>query len=116
MRPTTVLFILLIVLAPSFAMPSAPRYCLASPTTEDSLARVTADLPFPMRSIELPVIPALKLNIIDFGAVGDGKTLNTAAFANAIEACAKRGGGRVVVPQGIWLTGPIPAQLSSATA
>src|SRR5262249_227958 len=32
---------------------------------------------------------------------------NTAAFAKAIEACAAAGGGRVVVPEGRWLTGPI---------
>ncbi len=60
-----------------------------------------------MRRIELPQIPARAVSVTDFGAVGDGGTPNTAAFAKAIEACTKSGGGRVVVPQGIWLTGPI---------
>lgn len=46
-------------------------------------------------------------NINDFGAVADGKTLNTAAFAKAIKACAENGGGKVVVPNGKYLTGAI---------
>ena len=79
----------------------------AASATEDGLDRITANLPFSMRRIELPLIPSRSVSLTDFGAVGDGATLNTAAFAKAIDACAKSGGGRVVVPQGIWLTGPI---------
>jgi DNA sulfur modification protein DndE len=45
--------------------------------------------------------------ITDYGAVGDGKTMNTDAFHKAIEACAAGGGGRVIVPEGTFLTGPI---------
>lgn len=45
--------------------------------------------------------------ITKFGAVGDGKTLNTKAIKSAIDECSKKGGGRVVVPQGEWLTGAI---------
>ena len=48
-------------------------------------------------------------SITDFGAVGDGKTLNTAAFARAVEElsrCAGDGGAALVVPEGRWLTGP----------
>ena len=74
---------------------------------DDDLARVTANLPFILKQIELPKIPARNVKLTDFGGVGDGTAQNTAAFANAIEACAKAGGGRVVVPQGVWLTGPI---------
>lgn len=46
-------------------------------------------------------------NINDFGAIADGKTLNTAAFAKAIKACAENGGGKVIVPNGKYLTGAI---------
>ncbi|PWB24360.1 glycoside hydrolase family 28 protein [Flavobacterium sp. HTF] len=46
-------------------------------------------------------------NIKDFGAVADGKTSNTPAFEKAIKECAKNGGGKVVVPNGKYLTGPI---------
>lgn len=63
--------------------------------------------PFKMPAIKTPVFPAKNFNIKNFGAVGDGQTLNTTAFKNAIEACAKAGGGKVVVPAGLWLTGPI---------
>jgi polygalacturonase len=46
-------------------------------------------------------------NILDFGAVGDGETKNSAAFAKAIDAASRAGGGQVLVPKGIFLTGPI---------
>ena len=46
-------------------------------------------------------------NINDFGAIADGKTLNTAAFAKAIKACTENGGGKVIVPSGKYLTGAI---------
>lgn len=54
-----------------------------------------------------PIIPDYEVNILDFGAVADGKTLATGEIANAIDACAGHGGGRVVIPSGLWLTGPI---------
>ncbi|HVE56922.1 MAG TPA: glycoside hydrolase family 28 protein [Pyrinomonadaceae bacterium] len=45
--------------------------------------------------------------ITKYGALPDGKTLCTEAIKKAIEDCAKKGGGRVVVPAGTWLTGAI---------
>lgn len=45
--------------------------------------------------------------ITDYGAIGDGKTLNTAAVQNTIDKCAATGGGTVVVPNGTFLTGSI---------
>ena len=45
--------------------------------------------------------------ITKFGAIADGQTLNTQAINAAIDACNKKGGGVVVVPAGLWLTGPI---------
>lgn len=50
-------------------------------------------------------------SITDYGAVGDGKTMNTDAFAKAIAACTAADGGCVRVPAGTFLTGPI--QLAS---
>ncbi|ADB40762.1 glycoside hydrolase family 28 protein [Spirosoma linguale] len=46
-------------------------------------------------------------NIIAFGAKPDGVSLNTQAINKAISTCSQKGGGVVLVPAGIWLTGPI---------
>lgn len=46
-------------------------------------------------------------NILKFGAKADGIALNTQAINNAIDACNKKGGGVVVIPEGLWLTGPV---------
>jgi DNA sulfur modification protein DndE len=66
-----------------------------------------ADLPFSMPEMAEPRFPGNTVNIVDYGAVPDGHTLNTKAFSDAINACVEAGGGTVVVPPGTWLTGPI---------
>lgn len=58
-----------------------------------------------MKSIQTPVIAKRTLNITDFHTPGD--SLYTKAINKAIEECSARGGGRVVVPDGDFLTGPI---------
>jgi len=52
-------------------------------------------------------ISGYAVNVLDFGAVGDGRTLCTAGIQAAINACASAGGGKVFVPPGKYLTGPI---------
>ncbi|MCA5004008.1 glycoside hydrolase family 28 protein [Sphingobacterium sp. WQ 366] len=47
------------------------------------------------------------VNVKDFGAVGDGQFLNSEAINKAIITINQRGGGVVLVPAGLWLTGPI---------
>jgi polygalacturonase len=49
----------------------------------------------------------VKLNILDFGAIGDGTTKNTAAIQQALDRCWLLGGGEVIVPSGNYLTGAI---------
>jgi len=46
-------------------------------------------------------------NVTQYGAIGDGKTLNTAAIQKAIEDCASNGGGTVYIPSGIFVSGTI---------
>ena len=58
-------------------------------------------------SVEEPEIPSLTVSLTDFGAKGDGLTLCTDAFANAINHLESKGGGTLRIPHGVWLTGPI---------
>jgi polygalacturonase len=51
--------------------------------------------------------PTIFYPVTEFGAVGDGKTLNTQAIQQAIDAAAKAGGGTVVFPAGRYLSGTI---------
>ena len=61
---------------------------------------------------KLPVVVSPKFkkdtsDITKFGAIPDGHTLNSKSIRAAIDALSKRGGGVVLVPAGLWLTGPI---------
>ena len=47
------------------------------------------------------------INILTYNAVPDGKTLNTEIIQQAIDDLASRGGGTVVVPSGVYVTGTI---------
>jgi polygalacturonase len=79
----------------------------ANKADSHAIAEKIEGIEFEMNQIQEPVIPAYSVNISDFGAVRGGRVLNTKAFADAIDAVSKRGGGKVVIPAGIWLTGPI---------
>lgn len=67
----------------------------------------TASEAWTMPEVLLPQIPDRSFTLTDFGAVGDGLTDNTDAFQRAIQACSEAGGGRVMIPAGLWLTGPL---------
>lgn len=60
--------------------------------------------PFKMPAVIVPEFPDREFSIVDFGAVGNGHALNTRSIALAIDACVKAGGGKVVVPPGIYVT------------
>ena len=75
--------------------------------TEDDPDRGWTEVPEILSRIQRPVFPNRDFNITAFGAVVDGLTDCTNAFRQAISACHDSGGGRVVVPDGIFLTGPI---------
>lgn len=51
--------------------------------------------------------PAKNYNIAEAGAVGDGNTLNTKIIQSVVDKCAGDGGGTVVIPKGIFLSGAI---------
>jgi unsaturated rhamnogalacturonyl hydrolase len=57
--------------------------------------------------IKAPQFPNRDFVITEFGAPTDGTSDSTAAIAKAIAACNKAGGGRVVVPAGVFVTGAV---------
>ena len=96
-----ILFIMPLVLIPYFSS------CMSKEVEKTSPASLYKDLEFDMPVVPEPAFPAYTVSITDFGAVNDGQTLNTKAIADAINEVAGKGGGKVVIPRGLWLTGPI---------
>lgn len=99
LRPSTLLILFGLLLSTSLA-----GQHLAA---QRPMAELYTDLPFKMPRVAEARFPAHTVSILDHGAVGNGMVKNTAAFARAIAAVAKKGGGTVVIPRGVWLTGPI---------
>ena len=86
---------------------------IVAPMLAPILARaVPADDPWAIAAaivarVRPPVFPDRDFPITRFGARGDGRTNDGAAIEAAIAACAAAGGGRVVVPAGLFLTGAL---------
>ena len=74
---------------------------------DERYAKYYANLPVNIAPVSRPAIPANEVSLKDVGGIGDGVTLNTEAFAKGISQLTKLGGGRLTVPDGVWLTGPI---------
>ncbi|QQT26961.1 glycoside hydrolase family 28 protein [Sphingobacterium spiritivorum] len=58
-------------------------------------------------SIKQVNIKADTISIVRFGAQGDGISLNTQPINRAIAETSQKGGGVVLIPAGVWVTGPI---------
>lgn len=95
MKKTLIILLSLFVYGFAFSQTNTNQY---------SYTKVKA--PFPMMPIRIYKFPKKDFMITDYGAKKDGP-VNTKAMAAAIEACNAAGGGRVIVPAGIWVTGPI---------
>lgn len=63
--------------------------------------------PFNLPQFNIPVFPQRVFDIRVYGAVEGGHETATLAFKQAVNACHEAGGGRVLVPEGKWLSGPI---------
>lgn len=70
-------------------------------------ASLYKNLAFEMPKVYKPAFPNNTVSVSDCGGVGDGITLNTKAFAAAMEKLSAKGGGTLLVPFGVWYTGPI---------
>ncbi|MES2429533.1 MAG: glycoside hydrolase family 28 protein [Bacteroidota bacterium] len=97
----------LIVRQTSFSFLTVILFSLSTNAQQKDIAWYTANAPFKMPTVLLPTFGEKVFSIKDYGAVNDGHTLNTTAFEKTIAACALAGGGKVIVPEGLWLTGPI---------
>ena len=96
----------------------AAALLLHKPSSGEALARAfaptyTADedpwarVPEILKRIKPPTFPGRDFVVTKYGAKGDGRADNTEAFRKAVAACNQAGGGRVVVPAGTFMTGPI---------
>ena len=93
---------------PAITMWMAAMLMLLSVTAKaQDYTKYYQNLPVKIQAVTAPQIPDYRVALTDFGAVGDGITLCTDAFRQAIAQLASQGGGRLIVPQGVWLTGPI---------
>lgn len=80
---------------------------VAQKVSKVHLKFVKVEAPFPMDSVRMCIFPDQDFPITQYGAKKGSILFNTRAFAKAIEACHRAGGGRVIVPSGEWKTGPI---------
>ncbi|WP_205500019.1 glycoside hydrolase family 28 protein [Rufibacter psychrotolerans] len=70
-------------------------------------ASIYEGIEFDMPKVKETKFPEYSVPITKYGAVADGITKNTQAFEQAINDVAAKGGGHVIIPRGLWLTGPI---------
>src|SRR5437879_2480071 len=82
---------------------------VSSPALGASLGHALAPAGAPPRVVPQadPLNGARVYNIRDFGAKGDGATLDTAALQAAVDACHRDGGGTVLVPAGVFHIGTV---------
>jgi polygalacturonase len=57
--------------------------------------------------VKEPAFPNKTFNVLDYGAVSDGVFNNSEVFNNIIKTCSEKGGGVVLIPKGVYYTGPI---------
>ena len=103
LRPIALAFFLFSLLS---GEPLCAQMTLAQQPPQE-LSWYIAHAPFTMPEVAQPAFPKRDFLLTDYGANRNGQTLNTASFQQAIKACSAAGGGRVIVPAGEWLTGPI---------
>lgn len=96
-------YLLLICMLPMFSACNAGNN---QPACMDD-TKIYEGIPFEMKKVERPSFADYQVSIADFGAKADGTSLNTQAINDAIKHVNEKGGGTVVIPEGLWISGPI---------
>ena len=76
-------------------------------TRQHDIDALTKSASFQMPEVTVPSFPDRTYNILDYGADATGVELATEAIQTAIDECTNAGGGTVIIPEGIYTTGPI---------
>lgn len=101
MKKLTVALLSVVVLTGCSSAPVFQR------TTQKDIDALTKTASFAMPKVEVAQFGKHTFAVSDYGADATGATLSTQAFQQAIDACNAAGGGTVVIPEGIYTTGPI---------
>ncbi len=96
-------FLLLAVLVLS-ACSTSPKW---QTTTQRDIDKLTKSVSFDMPQVSIPSFPNRTFNVLDYNADPTGMALSTSGIQSAIDECTSQGGGTVIIPAGIYLTGPI---------
>lgn len=83
--------------------------CLAASTfaADRDYSDLYKNLPFKMEKVKIATFPNRTVSLSDYKIKGDGKTKHTKTIQTAIDELASKGGGKLIVPAGTWVTGPI---------
>ena len=98
------IILLLLAAAVLGACSSASKY---QTTTQKDIDALTQSASFEMPKVTVPSFPNRTFNILDYEADNTGVALATEAIQKAIDECTAAGGGTVIIPEGIYTTGPI---------
>lgn len=83
-----------------FVFPFRFRHGSVLPVSAEEYARIGA-------AFSAPAAFAVRVSIADEGALGDGATINTAAIQSAIDRLSAKGGGTLVIPPGVFVSGAL---------
>ena len=97
---------LLIYLSAALMLASCDVSSQYQTTTQKHVKEICKQAPFKM-SITVPKFPGMVYNVLDYGADPTGNVLSHEAIQQAIDLCTQAGGGTVLIPAGVYVTGPI---------
>ena len=104
MKSRTLVTVLILCLLWAVSCTSKDKY---QSITDEDIAKIESYADFDMAKLKAPKFPSNTMLITDNGAVPDGITLCSEAIQNTIDQICAKGGGTVIIPAGIWLSGPI---------